>query len=197
MIKNIKALAVFCGSSLGNDEAYMADARAVGKLLATHNIRLVYGGSRMGMMGTVADSVLNEGGQVTGVLPTFIKNKEIAHEGLTELIEVDSMQERKMTMHNISDATIIMPGGYGTLDKMFEFLTWAQLGIHKKPIGIYNSNGFYNHLIQFLDGAVANGFLRRSNREILLVEEDVEKLLFQMDQYTGPEKPEWMKIDQV
>jgi uncharacterized protein (TIGR00730 family) len=138
----MKSISVFCGSSMGVDPVYISEAILLGKTLAERSIQLVYGGARIGLMGAVADSVLNNHGKVIGVLPYFLKSKEIAHDGLTELILVESMHERKMKMHDLCDGIIALPGGFGTLEELFEILTWGQLGLHKKPVGVLNVNGF-------------------------------------------------------
>src|SRR4030095_3484794 len=139
----MKRITVFCGSSLGNGTNFRTQATLLGQVLAKRNIELVYGGANVGLMGAVADGVLSEGGKVIGVLPNFLKSKEIAHEQLTELILVDSMHERKTKMNELCDGVIALPGGFGTLEEFFEMLTWAQLGLHKKPIAILNIDGFY------------------------------------------------------
>ena len=196
-MNDIKAVAVFCGSSAGNEESYAADARSVGKYLAKQGIRLVYGGARVGLMGIIADAVLENGGLVTGVLPDFITNREIAHDGLTEMVRVASMHERKTVMHERSDAALILPGGYGTMDEMFEWLTWGQLGLHKKPLGILNSGGFYDNLITFTDHMVAKNLLRIHNREMLHVAGDIVELMAMLQKYDAPLKAKWITPDQV
>ena len=175
----------------------MEGAVAMAEFLADQGIAIVYGGAKVGLMGAVADAALRKNGKVIGVIPDFIKSKEIAHEGLSELITVTSMQERKTIMHEKSDGAIILPGGFGTLDEMFELLTWGQLGLHTKPIGILNIDGFYDDLIQCMDNMVLSGFLRMSNREMLLIENDIEKLFDAMVNYQPPMKPKWIDLDQV
>ncbi len=196
-MSTLKALSVFCGSSSGNDDTYIREGYLLGQHLAKNNITLVYGGSRVGIMGAVADGAIAEKGNIVGVIPGFIKNKEIAHEGVTELIEVDSMQERKMIMHQKSDGAIILPGGFGTLDKMFELLTWGQLGLHQKPIGILNVSGYFDCLIAFMDHMVNKNMLRVSNREMVLVGNDIDHLINQMNHYDAPLKPKWLEPNQV
>ena len=137
----MKSITVFCGSSFGSDEIYKEQAILLGQTLAKQNIQLIYGGANVGLMGAVADGVLLEGGKVIGVLPHFLQSKEIAHQDLTELILVETMHERKTKMNNLCDGVIVLPGGYGTLEEFFEMITWAQLGLHKKPIAILNING--------------------------------------------------------
>lgn len=182
---------------MGNGDLYMDDAIALAEFLANHGVAIVYGGAKVGQMGTVADAALRKSGKVIGVIPDFIKSKEIAHEGLTELITVSSMQERKTIMHEKSDGAIILPGGFGTLDEMFELLTWGQLGLHTKPIGILNTAGFYDDLIKCMDKMVSNGFLRGSNRDMLIIDNDINKLFVAMQNYKPPRKAKWLDLDQV
>jgi len=196
-LNSLKNISVFCGSSRGNSDSFMEGAVAMAEFLADQGIAIVYGGAKVGLMGAVADAALRKNGKVIGVIPDFIKSKEIAHEGLTELITVTSMQERKTIMHEKSDGAIILPGGFGTLDEMFELLTWGQLGLHTKPIGILNIDGFYDDLIQCMDNMVRSGFLRMSNREMLLIENDIETLFDAMVNYQPPMKPKWIDLDQV
>ena len=196
-MNNIQSLSIFCGSSAGNVDAFYKDAIALGKYLAGRQITIVYGGAKVGLMGAVADGAISANGQVIGVIPDFIKNKEIAHEGLTQLIEVKSMHERKTIMHEKSDGAIILPGGFGTLDEMFELLTWGQLGLHTKPIGILNTSGYYDDLMRFLDSMVTKNLLRMSNREMILVSNQIEDLLEQMLHYEAPLKAKWITQEQV
>ena len=146
----MKRIAVYCGSSPGTNVFYKSQALAVGKTLAKNKFGLVYGGAKIGLMGAVADGVLKSGGEVIGVLPIFLQSKEVAHENLTELILVKTMHERKTKMNELCDGVIALPGGFGTLEELFEMLTWSQLGLHKKPIGLLNTKGFYNPLITLL-----------------------------------------------
>ena len=148
-------------------------------------------------MGAIADAALNAGGEVIGVIPSFIKHKEIAHENLTKLIEVKSMHERKMTMFDQSDGAIILPGGFGTLDEMFELLTWGQLGLHAKPVGILNVGGFYDLLISFFNNMVKQNLLRQSNRDMVLVSQEIPDLLDKMKIYQPPVKAKWINAEQV
>src|SRR6478609_6235349 len=165
----IKSIAVFCGSSLGNDPHFQIQAKLLGQTLAKQNIELVYGGAKIGLMGAVADGALDEGGKVIGILPKFLRSKEIAHEGLTQLILVDSMHERKTKMNELCDGVIALPGGYGTLEEFFEMLTWSQLGLHQKPVAILNVNGFYDSLTALVQTMVDKGFLKKSNQQMLLM----------------------------
>jgi uncharacterized protein (TIGR00730 family) len=156
----MKSITVFCGSSFGSDEKYKEQATLLGQTLAQQNIQLIYGGANVGLMGAVADGILNEGGKAIGVLPHFLQSKEIAHTQLTELILVESMHERKTKMNDLCDAVIVLPGGYGTLEEFFEMITWAQLGLHKKPIAVLNIDGFYDDLIKLVQMMVDKGFLK-------------------------------------
>jgi uncharacterized protein (TIGR00730 family) len=188
----MKTITVFCGSSAGSDGTLMEQAILLGQTLAKQKIQLVYGGSNVGLMTAVADGALSGGGKVIGVLPDFLRAKEVAHLGLTELIVVESMHERKMKMNELCDGVIALPGGFGTLEELFEMLTWAQLGLHKKPIGILNTNGFYDALITLLNNMVDNGFLKSINKEMLLVSSDIENLLYQMKNYVAPNVEKWI-----
>jgi uncharacterized protein (TIGR00730 family) len=182
----MKSIAVFCGSSTGTDEIYKTQARLLGQTFSKQNIILVYGGAKYGLMGTVADEVLNNGGKVIGVLPHFLKNREAAHERLSELILVDTMHERKIEMFELCDGFIALPGGFGTLDELFEIITWAQLGLHKKPIAILNINGFYDSLIGLIETLVAKGFVKEENKKMILTGSDINDLLYQMNNYIAP-----------
>ncbi|KAF2078854.1 LOG family protein [Flavobacterium sharifuzzamanii] len=188
----MKRITVFCASSFGTEKIYEEQATALGKTLAEQNIELVYGGANVGLMGAVADGALNAGGKVIGVLPDFLRSKEIAHLGLTELILVESMHERKTKMNDLCDGVIALPGGFGTLEELFEMLTWAQLGLHKKPIAVLNVNGYYDSLIELLQTMTKKGFLKEVNREMLLVSENIDDLLKQMKNYVAPTVGKWI-----
>ncbi len=179
----MKRITVFCGSGSGNEENYKTQAILLGKTLAKQNIELVYGGANRGLMGLVADAALAEGGKVIGVLPNFLKSMEVAHEGLTELILVDNLHQRKAKMNELSDGVIALPGGFGTLDELFEMLTWAQLGLHKKPVALLNVDGFYDALIILVQTMVNKGFLKAVNQQMLLVSNDMDELLNKMRNY--------------
>lgn len=193
----MKSITVFCGSSGGFEAIYHTQATLLGKTLAENNIRIIYGGAKVGLMGAVADAALSHGGEVVGVLPHFLRAKEIAHRGLTELILVESMHERKTKMHDLSDGIIALPGGFGTLEELFEILTWAQLGLHKKPIGLLNIDGYYNHLTMLLQHMVDKGFLKETNQQMLLVNSDPVHLLEKMRNYTAPFVAKWITDDEV
>lgn len=188
----MKRITVFCASSFGTEKIYEEQAIALGKTLAEQNIELVYGGANVGLMGAVADGALNAGGKVIGVLPNFLRSKEIAHLGLTELILVESMHERKTKMNDLCDGVIALPGGFGTLEELFEMLTWAQLGLHKKPIAILNVNGFYDSLIALLQTMTEKGLLKEVNREMLLVSDNIDDLLDKMKNYVAPIVGKWI-----
>lgn len=193
----IHSLAVFCASSDGVDKKIYNDAYNVGVFLAGKKIELVFGGSKLGLMGQVARGVLENNGQVTGVIPDFLKTKEVVHTGLTNLITTRDMHQRKLKMHDLSDGFIALPGGFGTLEELFEILTWAQLGLHKKPIGILNSNGYYNDLLGLIDTMVGKGLLKEENLNLLLVSETIEDLYEQMLNFIPMPVPKWMNKDQT
>jgi uncharacterized protein (TIGR00730 family) len=188
----MKRITVFCGSSHGNNAIFTREAFALGQSLAKKKIGVVYGGAQVGLMGEVANGALSEGGEVIGVLPTFLMSKEIAHPALTELILVGSMHERKTRMHALSDGIVALPGGYGTMEEFFEMLTWAQLGLHKKPVALLNTAGFYDPLITLIDTMVTAGFLRQVNRDMILTATSIETMLQQMNRYVPPEVGKWI-----
>lgn len=189
----MKRITVFCGSSFGNEKNYEIQAYKLGQIMAENNYELVYGGAKVGLMGSVADGVLNHNGKVFGVLPSFLMTKEIAHDRLTELFIVESMHERKTKMNELSDGIIALPGGFGTLEEFFEMLTWAQLGLHKKPIGILNVDGFYDLLLEFITNMVDKGFLKQINHQMILVSDNATDLLKKMENYVAPEVGKWIK----
>jgi len=162
-------VAVYCGSADGTNPAFLADARALGKAIAAHGLGMVYGGANVGLMGAVADAALAGGSEVIGILPAVLEGREIAHTGLTALELVPTMHDRKARMAELADAFLVLPGGYGTLDELLEAVTWAQLGLHAKPVILINTAGYWNGLLAFLDTAVKAGFLKRRNRQLLRV----------------------------
>ncbi|PSL46758.1 hypothetical protein CLV51_103740 [Chitinophaga niastensis] len=192
----MKRIVVFCGSSAGQDPIYTQQATLLGAALAKRNIGLVYGGAKVGLMGAVADGAINAGGEAIGVIPHFLQQKELAHEGLTALILVDTMHERKTKMNELCDGVIALPGGFGTMEELFEMLTWGQLGLHKKPIGLLNINGFYDALNQLSHTMTAKGFLTAENRDMLLCNDNIEGLLLQMEKYQAPSKTKWITPSQ-
>jgi uncharacterized protein (TIGR00730 family) len=174
---HLRRLCVFCGSSSGRDPRYAETARNLGKLLVARGLGLVFGAGHIGLMGVIADAVLEAGGEVIGVIPQVLVDKELAHRGLTDLRIVPGMHERKAVMAALSDAFVALPGGYGTADEWFEILTWAQLGLHDKPIGVLNVNGFFDPLLAWLDRATDEGFVKPAQRQLLVVAKWPEDLL--------------------
>lgn len=192
----IKSIAVFCASSLGFDTVWAKEARYVGAYLAKRNITVVYGGGRAGLMGELANGALDNQGKVIGIIPHFLNSKEREHTGVTELITVETMHERKLKMSELSAGIIAMPGGFGTLEELFEMITWGQLGLHQKPVGLLNINGFYDHLIAFTLEMVKVGLLKKENQEMLLVASTIEELVLKMEDYEAPLVPKWLNIEQ-
>lgn len=182
----MKKVAVFCGSSLGFSELYKNDAIKLGNHFAENNIGLVYGGGKIGMMGILADTILEKNGEVIGVIPGLLRHEEVAHTKITEMIITKTMSKRKVKISKLVDGYIALPGGFGTLDEIFEALTLGQLGIENKPVGLLNTNGFFNHLIKQLDVMVTEGYLKQSNKEMLLVSDSVEELCLLMRSYKAP-----------
>ncbi|MCW3089583.1 MAG: family protein YvdD [Ferruginibacter sp.] len=193
----MKRLSIFCGSSLGNKTNFKTTATQLGRAMAKRKIDLVYGGANVGLMGAIADSVLAAGGRAIGVLPAFLQEKELAHEGLTELILVETMHERKTKMNELCDGVLALPGGFGTLEELFEMLTWGQLGLHKKPIGILNIDGFYNNLNLLIRTMVDNGFLKAIHRDMLIIDENIETILDRMANYKAPVVDKWLVPEMV
>lgn len=193
----MKRVTVFCGSSTGNEKVFEEKAYELGKLLAGQGIELVYGGAKVGLMGAVANGVMENGGKAIGVIPTFLQKVEIAHEGLTELILVDTMHQRKTKMDELSDGVIALPGGFGTFEELFEMITWAQLGLHKKPIAIFNIAEFYNELRTLIQKMVDKGFLKQAYNEMLIVSDHIPDLLERMKNYKAPEDAKWIKRENV
>jgi uncharacterized protein (TIGR00730 family) len=187
----MRTLCVYCGARSGTDDRFTPAARQLGALLAEQNIGLVYGGSRAGMMGAVADGIMSAGGKAIGVIPHGLMRAEIAHEGLTELIAVKDMHERKMTFEKLSEGFLVMPGGLGTLDELFEAWTWSYLGIHGKPIGILNLFGYYDSLLDFLGHARSRGFVDAAAFDRIVVAEDAKTLLQRMRDWEPSGAPLW------
>lgn len=183
----LNRVTVFCGSSTGTDNLYTSEAFALGQLLAHQKIVLVYGGASIGVMGAVANGCLSKNGNVIGIIPKFLSTKEIAHDRLTELIEVETMHERKLKMHDLADGFIVLPGGIGTLEEFFEILTWAQLGLHQKPIAILNTNNYYDDLLAFIGQMAAKGFLKPIHQKLILVSDKIPELLEKMRNYQAPD----------
>lgn len=188
----MKSIAVFCGASMGNDDTIISEAYALGKTLAQQNITLVYGAAKIGIMGTVANGALENNGKVVGIIPDFLKTKEIVSEGLTELIVTSNMHDRKVKLYEKSDGFIIIPGGFGTMDEFFEISTWGQLGLHTKPIGILNTSGYYNALISQFKTMVEKGFLKQENLDAVVVDNTIDGLLEKMNNFVPLPAPKWL-----
>ena len=192
MTKKFLSVCVYCGSSKGHSPVYADAAKSLGRALVKQNLSLVYGGGHVGLMGIVADAVLEAGGEVTGVIPKALMDTEVGHDHLTRLLVVKDMHERKALMAEHADGFIAMPGGIGTLEELFETLTWAQLGFHEKPIGLFNVEGFYDPLIEFLHHQTSQGFLRAEHKDLLLVQTEPEALIEQLKNFTMPEGVSWL-----
>jgi len=188
----LQSVCVFCGSSPGLDPAYTEAARSLGRTLAKANIRLVFGGGHVGLMGVVSNAAIEAGGEAIGVIPKFLVERELAHTGLTDLRIVGSMHERKAMMSDLSEGFITLPGGTGTLEEFFEILTWAQLGEHEKPCGLLNVAGYYDSLLTVFDQMVKRGFLSEPNRDLVLVESEPERLLQRLESYQPPKTAKWI-----
>ncbi|MCM3767561.1 TIGR00730 family Rossman fold protein [Neobacillus niacini] len=182
----MKSIAVFCGSSVGASNVYIENAKEFGKELAKRDITLVYGGASVGVMGAVADAVLDEGGQVIGIMPTFLEQREISHKRLSQLIVVDSMHERKAKMAELADGFVALPGGPGTLEEFFEIFTWAQLGLHQKPCGLLNINHYFDPLVELFNHMIKEQFLHEKYRSMALVDIEPSRLLEKFDSYEPP-----------
>lgn len=193
----MKRVCVFSGSSSGARPEYLEASRQLGRQIAARRLELVYGGASVGLMGTLADAVLEAGGHVIGVIPGGLFEKEVAHEGLQDLRVVRSMHERKAQMADLSDAFVALPGGIGTLEELLEILTWSHLGIHGKPCGLLNVCGYYRGLVQFLDHAIEEGFLPRSFPSTLLIEDDAGRLLDRFSRYHAPDRGHWLGRDET
>jgi hypothetical protein len=183
----MKKIVVFCGSSLGFNPVYREAAVALGNYFANNQIGLVYGGGKIGMMGVIADTILAQNGDVTGVIPKLLEKEEVIHTGVEKMIVCKNMSERKVIMSKLVDGYITLPGGFGTLDELFEALTLGQLHIEQKPIGLLNVNGFFNATLQQLDTMVEEGYLKEANRDLLLIGTSVEELMEKMHRYKAPE----------
>jgi len=188
----LQRICVFCGSSAGKHPEYLAAARQVGATLAARKIGLVFGGGRVGLMGAVADAALENGGEVIGVIPRVLATKELAHAGLKELRVVESMHDRKAAMASLADGFLALPGGYGTLEEFFEILTWAQLGLHRKPCGVLNVSGYFDPLLALAEHGIAEGFVSEEHRKLILQGTTVDDVLAQFERYTPPPLPRWI-----
>jgi len=194
--KHLKAVAVYCGSNIGTDPAYAAAAASLGQTLADRGIRLVYGGGHVGLMGVLADVVLGNGGEAYGVITRALKEREVAHSGLTSLTVVETMHERKAAMADAADAFVMLPGGFGTLDEFFEVVTWTQLGIHAKPCGVLDVAGYFAPLGTLLDGAARAGFVRPAHRGLVLTDTDPAALLDRLAAWAPVTTDKWLKRSQ-
>jgi len=193
----IKRLAVFCGSNPGARPEYVEGARALGRLLCERGIGVVYGGSSVGMMAALADAVLDDLGDIIGVIPKMLVEREVAHRTLTDLRIVDSMHERKALIAELSDGFVALPGGIGTLEEFFEIWTWAQLGVHQKPCGLLNIAGYFDPLLRFLDRAVEEKFVRNVHRSMVVVESEPQRLLERFESYEPPNVVKWIDVGTI
>jgi len=193
----VNRVCVYCGSNPGRVPEYVAAAERLGGLLAERGIGLVYGGSSLGVMGAVANAALAGGAEVIGVIPSALATREVAHARLSELVVVESMHERKAKMAELSDAFVALPGGWGTMEEIFEALTWAQLGLHRKPCGLLNVAGYFDHLENFLQHAMGEAFVRAEYKPMMMVEEDPEKLLERFRSYEPPRVKKWISKDEA
>jgi hypothetical protein len=187
----MRRICVFCGSNAGARSEYAEAARALAAVLVERKLGIVYGGGNVGLMGVLADAALEHGGEVTGVIPRTLVDKEVAHRGVTELLIVETMHERKARMNDLSDAFIALPGGFGTLDEFFEVLTWSQLGFHGKPCALLNVAGYYDRMLAMLDHAVAERFLRPAHRELVIADTDPSRLLQRLSALSPAPKGKW------
>jgi uncharacterized protein (TIGR00730 family) len=187
----MKAVCVYCGSSPGASPVYTEAARAFGRALVAADLGLVYGGGKVGLMGVIADTVMAEGGRAIGVIPELLVNKEVGHDGLSELHVVPDMHHRKKMMADLSDAFVAMPGGAGTLEELFEVYTWAQLGYHHKPVAVLNIDGFYDPLISLLQHTVREGFMRQTYFDLLQIDSDPAALIEKLERYRAPAQDKW------
>lgn len=188
----MKYICVYCGSNPGRLAAYQEAARSLGRELAERGLGLVYGGASVGVMGAVADAVLENEGKAIGVIPHALATKEVSHHGLDDLFVVDSMHERKAKMAELSDGFIALPGGWGTIEEIFEMLTWAQLGFHEKPCGLLNAAGYYDHLFTFLEKAIEEQFVKPEYRPMIMMDESASALLRRFDEYRAPKVKKWI-----
>jgi hypothetical protein len=188
----MKRITIYCGANVGSEAVFEQQAYLVGKTLAQQNIGVVFGGGKVGLMGAVANGAMQNGGEVIGVIPNFLSTKEIAHDGITEMIKVETMHQRKTLLNELSDAMIALPGGFGTMEELFEMLTWAQLGLHKKPIALLNTNGFYDALLALIQTMVDKQFLKKEYQQMLLHSENITDLLEKIKNYKAPQVEKWI-----
>ncbi|MCP9767811.1 TIGR00730 family Rossman fold protein [Lacihabitans sp. LS3-19] len=193
----MKSILVYCGSNMGKNEIYKNAAISLGLELVKRNIKLVYGGGNRGLMGEISRTVMKNGGYAIGVMPDFLVKMEVASTELSEMIIVETMHQRKSKMEELCDGVITLPGGFGSMDELFEILTWGQLGLHKKPVGILNVNGFYDHLLAQMDFMVDEGFLKKENRNLLVFDENIDSLLNKMSNFNPEYSKKWMDKDNI
>ena len=191
----MKSILVYCGSNIGKNEIYKDTAVRLGLEMVKRNIKLVYGGGNRGLMGAIARTVMENGGYAVGVMPDFLVKMEVASTDLSEMIIVHTMHQRKSKMEELCDGIITLPGGFGSMDELFEILTWGQLGLHQKPIGILNVNGFYDHLLAQMDFMVGEGFLKKENRDLLVYDENIDSLLIKMLKIKPIDSNKWIEKD--
>lgn len=189
----MKSICVYCGASFNGDPLLKKTVEELASVMVEKKINLVYGGGGVGVMGLIADAVLALGGTVTGVIPQFLLDLEVAHKRVTQLIVTENMHQRKKNMADISEGFVILPGGFGTLEEFFEVLTWLQLGLHCNPIGVLNVNGYYDNLFAQMDVMVKSGFLKQSNRDLVINEEDPRKLIERMNEFNVVTDAGWLK----
>jgi uncharacterized protein (TIGR00730 family) len=193
----MKSILVYCGSNIGRNEIYKDIAISLGLEMVKRNIKLVYGGGNRGLMGAIAKTVMENGGYAIGVMPDFLVKMEIASTELSEMIIVQTMHQRKSKMEELCDGIITLPGGFGSMDELFEILTWGQLGLHQKPVGILNVNGFYDYLLAQMDFMVEEGFLKKENRDLLVYDENIDSLLIKMSNVNHMDSKKWMEKDDI
>ena len=196
-MREIQSICVYCGSSSGTNEAFASATSELGSLMARRGIELIYGGGAVGLMGLIADTVMEAGGTVTGIIPTGLFPREVGHRELTDLIEVDTMHERKALMFERADAFIALPGGFGTMEELTEVTTWAQIGIHAKPIGVLNVDGYYDLFLAWLDRAIEDGLLKESNRSFMLDRSTPEEMLEALANAEITAEPKWLNFDKI
>ncbi|HVW12728.1 MAG TPA: TIGR00730 family Rossman fold protein [Mucilaginibacter sp.] len=189
----MKSIAIFCGANFNGDPVLREAVELLTRVMTDRDISLVFGGGRVGMMGLLADNMLNRGGKAIGVIPQFLMDKEVGHTGLTDLHIVETMHQRKQLMNNLCDGIIMLPGGFGTLEEFFEVLTWLQLGLHSKPIGILNVNGFYDFLLKQMDVMVEQQFLKPANRKLVITSGDAIELINLMENFTAKPDEVWFR----
>ncbi len=189
----MKSICVYCGSNFNGDPILRNAIEELATVLVAERIKLIYGGGSVGVMGVIADDILKQNGEVIGVIPQFLMDKEVGHKGLTEMLITENMHQRKQKMADLSDGFIILPGGFGTLEEFFEVLTWLQLGLHAKPIGVLNVNGFYDHLFLQLDVMVQNRFLKQTNRDLVFNETKASVLVHKMQNFTAKPDEVWFR----